>query len=355
LDTSLQEGNAGCFSDGRLSHPAYASQKTQAVRGLQRTYGNAYVQRLLKSKAVQAKLTVNPPDDQYEREADRVAATITQTPEPRIQGQTEAEEEDEKVQMKLSGSKVPEVSQELETRINAARSSGQPLTESARASLESHLQRDLSHVRIHTDAEADKLSQHLEAKAFTTGQDVFFRDGAYQPGSEIGKNLLGHEMTHVVQQSPALTRQQPSEKLTAPSVRRFETLSRREEPLAPKREPEGEKLRLRSWEVKQLAGDAVAVPTEGLEAAGQMSVLSPTPFISGPLKEGIVLYPGSSITTGKKSRLMLRANDGSVISLGANSELTLPVPGSERVAEPLPQTLNTPHKGPGTAVDGVRG
>jgi len=48
-------------------------QRASFVIQLQQSYGNAYVQRLLNSRAMQAKLTINPPDDEYEREADRVA------------------------------------------------------------------------------------------------------------------------------------------------------------------------------------------------------------------------------------------------------------------------------------------
>lgn len=60
---------------------------------------------------------------------------------------------------------------------------------------------DFSGVRVHTDARADQLNQSIQAKAFTTGQDLFFRQGAYQPGSREGQALIAHELTHVVQQN----------------------------------------------------------------------------------------------------------------------------------------------------------
>jgi hypothetical protein len=41
----------------------------------------------------------------------------------------------------------------------------------------------------------------LNARAFTTGQDIFFRQGEYSPNSSQGKELLAHELTHVVQQA----------------------------------------------------------------------------------------------------------------------------------------------------------
>ena len=235
--TSL-EGHAALVTDVRLSQPASAEQKTHIVSGLQRSHGNAYVQRLLKSRSVQAKLTVNPPDDQYEREADRVAGAVVENSQiqrqekedeeeekvqtkpiasAQVQRQAE-EEEEEKVQTKAAGNQVPEVSDDLEMRINAARGSGQNLPDSVRASLEPHLGHDFSQVRLHTDAEASELSGQLQAKAFTTGQDIFFRSGDYQPESDEGRKLLGHEMTHVVQQRAAsVSKKDPEEKDKATS------------------------------------------------------------------------------------------------------------------------------------------
>jgi hypothetical protein len=59
---------------------------------------------------------------------------------------------------------------------------------------------DFGGVRVHADAESDALSRELSARAFTSGRDVFFRQGAYDPGSSGGQELLAHELTHVVQQ-----------------------------------------------------------------------------------------------------------------------------------------------------------
>jgi hypothetical protein len=56
-------------------------------------------------------------------------------------------------------------------------------------------------VRVHADAGADALNQALQARAFTSGQDVFFRRGAYNPSTSSGRELLAHELTHVVQQA----------------------------------------------------------------------------------------------------------------------------------------------------------
>ncbi|MBW3575097.1 MAG: DUF4157 domain-containing protein, partial [Actinobacteria bacterium] len=81
------------------------------------------------------------------------------------------------------------------------RGGGSALDPTTRAGLEPTLGADLSGVRVHTGPAADQLSQAVEAEAFTTGQDIFFREGRYDPGSQSGQALLAHEATHTVQQA----------------------------------------------------------------------------------------------------------------------------------------------------------
>jgi hypothetical protein len=182
--------------------------KRSIVLQLQRTYGNSYVQRLLNSMHAQAKLTVNPPNDIYEQEADRVAEAVTRVP---LQRQEEEEEpvrmmpvvqlqEEEELQAQLGEGRPADVSTDLESRINNAKVGGQPLSEEAREPMEQALGADFGDVRVHTDSEADEISQQLDARAFTIGRDVFFKSGEYSPVSSDGQQLLAHELTHVVQQ-----------------------------------------------------------------------------------------------------------------------------------------------------------
>ena len=49
--------------------------------------------RLIRSKALQAKLRIGQPGDVYEQEADRVADAVMPMPEPGVQRQVEPEEE----------------------------------------------------------------------------------------------------------------------------------------------------------------------------------------------------------------------------------------------------------------------
>ncbi len=82
-------------------------------------------------------------------------------------------------------------------------SGGQPLPDDSREFFESRMGYDFSGVRLHNDETADEAAQSINAKAFTVGQDVVLGQDAADPGSAAGKELLAHELTHVVQQGGA--------------------------------------------------------------------------------------------------------------------------------------------------------
>jgi len=169
MGKSSLERHAALLGDARFSDPANIDQKARIVSQLQQNYGNAYVQRVVSSI------------------------------------QTNRDEE-------VTNGELPG---DIAQRIAGQRGSGQPLSPETSSQTEESLGRDLSNVRMHTDATADRLAKKLGARAFTTGKDVFFREGAYEPDSETGKRLLDHELAHVVQESGS-TPQFPI-KITDPS------------------------------------------------------------------------------------------------------------------------------------------
>jgi hypothetical protein len=78
---------------------------------------------------------------------------------------------------------------------------GQPIPEPVRAPLEQAIGAQFDGVRVHTGERADDLARSLRARAFTTGRDIFFRQGQYQPSTSAGQQVLAHELAHVVQQA----------------------------------------------------------------------------------------------------------------------------------------------------------
>jgi len=91
----------------------------------------------------------------------------------------------------------------IESTISQARGKGERLVPQLQLQIGEAMGADFSRVTIHTDNRADQLNRSLGARAFTTGQDVFFRQGEYQPNSQQGQELIAHELTHVVQQDTA--------------------------------------------------------------------------------------------------------------------------------------------------------
>ncbi|MBH8566970.1 DUF4157 domain-containing protein [Nostoc sp. CENA67] len=178
---------------------------------------------------LQFKLAIGVPGDKYEQEADHVAKQVVQRinapqspplqrqemsedkkelqrkPELRIQRREIPDDEDElqmkpMLQFKL-GQGGMAASPELESSIQRLRGSGQPLSAQIREPMEQAFGGvDFSGVKVHTDSQSDQLNQSIQAKAFTTGQDIFFRQREYNPGSRGGQELIAHELTHVVQQ-----------------------------------------------------------------------------------------------------------------------------------------------------------
>lgn len=100
-------------------------------------------------------------------------------------------------------SHTPTVQAEFEQNLESSKGGGTPLDQPLRAKLEPRMGADFSGVKVHTDSNADQLNQSIQAKAFTTGQDIFFRQGEYNPNSQEGQKLIAHELTHTMQQNPA--------------------------------------------------------------------------------------------------------------------------------------------------------
>lgn len=200
---------------------------------------------------LQAKLTINQPGDVYEQEADRVAEQVMRMPadleaqgmqvaaspgpaaihrqaiqdqQPRQRaagetgeageveadeeapeeieesGESEGSEEEEAVQAKEMQGKTPVVTPQLQTQVDTMRGGGQALQASTRTFMEPRFGQDFSQVRVHTDPQASASAQAVGALAYTSGKDIAFAPNQYQPETTTGRQLLAHELTHVIQQ-----------------------------------------------------------------------------------------------------------------------------------------------------------
>jgi Domain of unknown function (DUF4157) len=77
---------------------------------------------------------------------------------------------------------------------------GAPLDIETRADMESRFGQDFGDVRVHTDSTAHESAKSVNAHAYTVGSNIVFQRDRYDPSSDIGRHMIAHELTHVVQQ-----------------------------------------------------------------------------------------------------------------------------------------------------------
>jgi hypothetical protein len=232
---------AGVFAAGQrrknLRPLAGGAQAPGNAASASFSFGDVAVYPAALQTVIQAKLTVGAVDDAYEREANHVAAQVVGGLDaPPVQRQAAPGYEEEQVRPKLAISALqrqpaPEEEDDilqakrtaqrkvdgsgaadptLEAAIEQRHGGGHALPDATRHSMEQAIGADFGRVRVHSDAQSDRLSRSIQARAFTTGQDIFMRQGEYRPQERSGQELLAHELTHVVQQtraySPAIQR-----------------------------------------------------------------------------------------------------------------------------------------------------
>jgi Domain of unknown function (DUF4157)/L,D-transpeptidase catalytic domain len=199
------------------------------------------VQKKKEAAFFQTKLSIGEPNDKYEKEADNAANAVVNnnsakpvlqqkeissiqrlaTPledeklgtndarmakdkeiqeKPELQRMTIPEEkEDEMIQHKAEGTAAT-ASSSLSGRIENTAGKGKPLSAKTVRDMGSSFGTDFSHVNIHTGEDAVQMNKELNAQAFTHGSDIYFNQGKYDPQTNTGKQLLAHELTHVMQQ-----------------------------------------------------------------------------------------------------------------------------------------------------------
>jgi len=207
---------------------------------LQRAVGNQAIQRLTTTPFIQAKLQISMAGDPAEQEADHVADSVMRMPEPAVSEDKiiapkskshvplavrdndeeekplvqrdcdECEEEKKQDQgesaemvHRESGAQTatPKVTSSVAANIHAMNGGGSSLPVTTRAFFEPRFGADLSQVRVHTDSRAAATANSIQARAFTLGSNIAFGAGQFAPESREGRQLLAHELTHVMQQN----------------------------------------------------------------------------------------------------------------------------------------------------------
>jgi hypothetical protein len=187
--------------------PAPATASPPLFR-LQRQAGNLAVQQLLPTvgdraagrlgaappgRGAPATPVVEAPDSPLERAAERHANQIL-----RRQSATVVPGAEPGVPERVGGQRgSAALAPEIVGHVLA--SAGHPIEPPTRQLFESRFGRDFSRVRVHSDERAADSARSVGALAYTVGSDVVFGSGGYAPGTDSGRRLLAHELSHVLQ------------------------------------------------------------------------------------------------------------------------------------------------------------
>lgn len=153
----------------------------------------------------QTKLQINKPGDKYEREADAMAEKVMKTTEPTVQKKSCSSYNDVDGNKTIQAKHQSPASSAPTTALNLNKTgvfggSGQKMPGATKSFMESRFGTDFSAVRVHNSPRAENMNKQLNSKAFTVGNDIYFSQGHFQPGSNSGQKLIAHELTHVIQQ-----------------------------------------------------------------------------------------------------------------------------------------------------------
>lgn len=148
-----------------------------------------------KKKRLQARLAIGASNDPLEREADRVADQVLAQPAHGAIRSVAA-----RIQ-RYSGQPSGETAAAPASVDHALAGSGRPLEPTLQQDMEGRFGHDFSRVQVHADATAGQSARDVNAHAYTVGHHIVFGASRYAPGTQQGRRLLAHELTHVLQQS----------------------------------------------------------------------------------------------------------------------------------------------------------
>jgi hypothetical protein len=144
---------------------------------------------------LQTKLRVNEPGHIYEQEADRIADQVMAAPvQSKVSGAPQRV-------LRLAG-QLPRLTDIASASVEQALANpGTPLEPALQQDMEHRFGYDFSGVRVHSGDAAEQSARDFKAHAYTVGRDIVFGVDRFAPGTMKGRQLLAHELTHVVQQS----------------------------------------------------------------------------------------------------------------------------------------------------------
>lgn len=171
----------------------------------------------LQKSRIQRAQKISQPHDPAEREAEATAKAVVSMNVPAT-----ASALGTGIQRASEGQTA--VAPAIPQGISANLSGGMPLPPKVRAFMEPRFRANFGAVRIHTGEKAASLNRQLSARAFTTGNDIFFGQGEFQPESLAGMELLAHELTHTIQQGATVQASEAAPAITQAAPRKLQRL-----------------------------------------------------------------------------------------------------------------------------------
>jgi hypothetical protein len=189
---------------GAIQHSERASAAHRLLRATARSPGCACGGVCPRCSEGHAAARVSRPADPLEQQADRAADALLRGSHAPARAAADAgggrDGSTRFARLPVRGGAGSSPATTGDGRVDAAlRSPGRALGAEARAFFEPRLGRDLSHVRVHTDADAAASAQKVDALAYTVGPHIAFAPGRYAPATSAGRRLLAHELVHVTQ------------------------------------------------------------------------------------------------------------------------------------------------------------
>jgi Domain of unknown function (DUF4157)/Regulator of G protein signaling domain len=289
--------------------------------------------------SIQPKLTIGAVGDKYEQEADTVASQVVNrinSPAALTVQREEMLPEDEELMMKPTVQRYSDnqesvaATPDLEASIQQSRGGGEALPDDIRQPMEQEFGADFSGVKVHANSQADKLNSAIQAKAFTTRQDIFFKQGEYNPNTRGGKELLAHELTHVVQQNGGEVQGQVSRQISEDTIQRVDD---DENPILQKKRKRRNALTNEIYnnqsssgsggQISQSNSGSLTIPTTDVSThtptvtstSGQTITTTTTPNNMTPVNHNAPEYTKANLKPHKDKRVEMFLDDHSVSHL----------------------------------------
>lgn len=196
--TSKAAGGQQCAAGRSLPEKRTVALQRQCACGSRSLLGTASPGYVEKEQPLQRLLSVSSASDPLEREAEQIASGYAAMEQGARPWRTPARVSRFNADSASTVLTFPATPNSVDEVLSG---SGKSLDQSTRVSMERFFGRDFSNVQVHSGSAAARSAADVGANAYTVGHNIVFGPGQYAPQTSAGRQLLAHELSHVVQQT----------------------------------------------------------------------------------------------------------------------------------------------------------